>query len=151
MKMPHPKQKDAIFFPDVLGSYSGEIEFFNLNRESYALDTVLNSALKFREEAEFGDFKTIFLKFVEGASSVQITVENSDNFEYKILLECFNKSENKFISGLSAVKKSENWIVEACHIEGVESSSEDFFKSLGNLKQLTLEEKEISEKLLNLN
>ena len=154
--MLRPEQADRSRFPGLV-LLRGSAGDFGLGQEAeiaVSLGAIYAAVLAFADEAEDGDFKSIFVVYAQGDERVLVTLIAERDDAPNMVIERVNVggAKNLYLGGLIASLNADGsaWNVELAHLGGKAVTAAEFLDALSDLRALELVTKEVSERFVEV-
>lgn len=154
--MLRPEQADRSRFPSTVLLHGSAVDF-GLGQEAeiaIRLGAIYAAVLSFADEAEDGDFKSIFVVYEQGDERVLVTLTAERDNASKMLIERANVGGAKtlYLGAVFAYLNADgsSWNVEMAHLGGKAVAAAEFLDTLSELQALELVTKEVSERLVGV-
>ena len=152
--MLRPEQADRSRFPSVV-LLRGSAGDFGLGQEAEiaaSLGSIYAAVLAFADEAEDGDFKSIFVVYEQGDERVLVTLTTERDNTPKMLIERVNVAGAKslYSGGVLASLNADGsaWDVQLAQLGGKAVTAAEFLDALSELRALELVTKEVCERFV---
>ena len=154
--MLRPEQADRSRFPSTVLLHGSAVDF-GLGQEAeiaIRLGAIYAAVLSFADEAEDGDFKSIFVVYEQGDERVLVTLTAERDNAPKMLIERANVGGAKtlYLGAVFAYLNADgsSWNVELAHLGGKAVTAAEFLDDLSDLRALELVTKEVGERFVEV-